>query len=121
MSDDGQLELLPDPDRDELGGFHGPDAGAPETERLGAIDVYPRSGTQRRRVLEAIADAGEAGRTDDELMLELEICRAAARRNELLNLGWLEDSGRRRRTSVNGTAAAWRLSGRGRAQIGRLE
>jgi len=120
-----QLDLfgdeLPDPGDERLGGFHAPKSGAPETEREAAIDVYPRSGTQRRRVLEAIAAAGDAGMTDDELTLELGICRAAARRCELKGDGWVEDAGRRRRTSVDGTAAAWRLTERGRAQIGRLE
>jgi hypothetical protein len=119
----GQLDLfgLPEPDERSIGGFHAPESEAPDTERLGAIDVYPRSGTQRRRVLDAIAAAGDDGRTDDELRLELNIWRAEARREELKRAGWVEDSGRRRRTSVNGTAAAWRLTELGLAAYPRLE
>jgi len=119
MSDDGQLELpLSDPDRDELGAFHGPQAGAPETERLAAIEVYPRTGSSRRRVLDAIRAAGDRGRTDEELSIELGLRwrSTAPRRNELLNGGWVVDSGRRRRTTSGASAAVWVLSERGRRE-----
>lgn len=126
MSDDGQIGLfgdddeLGDPEADSIGGFHGPDSEAPDTERLGAIEVYPRSGTQRRLVLEAIAEAGFAGCTDDELRLGLNIWRAQARREELKRAGWVEDSGLRRPTSVNGRGAVWRLTPRGRSAYAEL-
>jgi hypothetical protein len=113
-----QLELLPNPDADDLGAFHGPQAGAPETERLAAIAVYPRTGTSRRRVLDAIRAAGDAGRTDEELSIELRLRwrSTAPRRNELLNGGWIVDSHRRRRTTSGATAAVWVLSEAGRRQ-----
>jgi hypothetical protein len=114
----GQLSLLPPPDpgRDEIGKFHGPQAGAPETERQAAAGVYPRSGTKRLAVLAALAGAGQAGLTDFEGAAEtgIYLYTYAPRRVELLDDGWLEDSGLRRPTSSGKMAAVWRLSPQGR-------
>lgn len=111
-------DALPNPDRVTIGAFHGPAAGAPETERRAALEVYPRTGTCRRRVLDAIALASERGMTDEELSLELRmrLYTAAPRRNELLNDGWIEDSGARRPTTTGARATVWVLTAAGRAQ-----
>jgi hypothetical protein len=109
---------LPSPDDDRIGAFHGPAAASPETERRAAIEVYPRSGTARRRVLDYIAASGDRGATDEEisLALRMRLYTAAPRRNELLRDGWVEDSDRRRRTTTGARAAVWVLTSAGRAQ-----
>lgn len=91
-----------------------------DTEAHAAALVAPRAGTQRLRVLAAIADAGDSGLTDPELAATtgLYLYSAAPRRNELLNGGWLEDSGLRRSTGRGGGAIAWRLSPAGRHHVG---
>lgn len=47
-----------DPTKPGLGGFRRTD---PDTSRLAAVQVYPRTGTQRERVLMAIHGAGDTG------------------------------------------------------------
>jgi hypothetical protein len=113
---DDQLELslesLPDPGRNTVGKFHAPRSDAPETEREAALAVYPRTGTARRRVLDAIALAGDRGMTDEELSLSLELrlYTAAPRRHELLEDGWVEDSQQRRPTTTGSLAVVWKLT-----------
>ena len=121
MSDNGQGSLfdrLPDPGDDRLGYFHGPAAGAPPTERLAAVLVYPRSGTKRLAVLEYLVERGDTGATDEEISLGLSmrLYTAAPRRHELVGDGWLEDSGRTRRTTTGTPATVWVLTAAGRAQ-----
>lgn len=108
-------EQLSDPDANDIGRFHGLDAGAPDTQREAAIAVYPRTGTDRRRVLDWIATQGARGATDEEIVeaLRMPANTERPRRNELLNDGWIVDSGERRRTSTGTDAAAWVLSERG--------
>jgi hypothetical protein len=114
----GLFDPLPSPDDDRIGAFHGPQAGAPDTERQAAISVYPRTGTCRRRVLDFIARSGERGATDEEvsLALRMRLYTAAPRRNELLNDGWVEDSERQRFTTTGTRATVWVLTEKGRAQ-----
>lgn len=109
---------LPSPDRNTVGKFHGPAAGAPPTERQAAILVYPNTGTARRRVLDFIAAQGSQGATDEELSLalQLRLYTAAPRRNELLNDGWIRDSGRTRSTTTGASASVWVLSTDGSEQ-----
>lgn len=121
IEDEAQASLddvLPDPGRNEIGKFHGPGAGAPSTEREAAIEQYPRSGTARRRVLDYIASAGDDGATDEEaaLALDMRLYTAAPRRNELLNTGWIYDTGRSRRTTTGSKAVVWALTSTGRRQ-----
>ncbi len=119
MSDQlGLFDPLPSPDDSRIGAFHGPQAGAPATEREAAISVYPRTGTARRRVLDFIASMGLRGATDEEvsLSLRMRLYTAAPRRNELLRDGWVEDSERQRPTTTGTRATVWVLTERGRAQ-----
>lgn len=113
-----ELLALPDPDRNEVGKFQHPDKGAPETQRRAALEVYPRTGTARRRVLDAIAYARDFGRTDEELMRQLQMMlnTVRPRRNELLGAGWVADSGKRRRTATGSEAVVWVLTEQGLAQ-----
>lgn len=115
---DSTWKNLPSPDTNAIGKFHGPDAGAPETERAAAIRVYPRTGTARRIVLDFIGATGERGATDDEMQAALTMGANTQRprRVELLNAGWIEDSGARRKTGTGSDAVAWVLTGAGSEQ-----
>lgn len=109
------FDALPDPDEDRPGAAH---RGAGDTERGSAWAIFPRTGTWRRRVLDAIGRSDDHGRTDWELHQELGgmLYTVAPRRNELLNGGWIMDSGRRRRTNSRNAAIVWVLSERGRRE-----
>jgi hypothetical protein len=111
------MPSLPNPDENRIGKFHGPDSGAPRTEREAAILAYPNSGTARRRVLDHIA-ASASGATDEEisLALDMRLYTAAPRRNELLNDGWICDSGKTRPTTTGTRAVVWVLTQKGREQ-----
>lgn len=111
-------KVLPDPSANRIGKFHGPDAGAPETQRQSAILIYPNTGTARRGVLDFIAESGEHGATDEEISiaLRMRLNTERPRRNELLNDGWIETNGRTRPTDTGTDAAVWVLSRNGREQ-----
>lgn len=82
-----------------------------ETSRRGALTNYPKSGTQRARVLLAIASGPH---TDNELcdVLGLSGSSVRPRRVELVSGGLVEDSGVRRSGSVvwRTTDAGWLAS-----------
>jgi len=107
------LEALSDPDANAVGKFRG-DAG--KTMIASAVAAYPATGTARRRVLDAIAQAGERGRTDEELQDELNMNPSTERprRIELVEGGWIEDSGTTRQTDAHRDAVVWALTERGR-------
>jgi hypothetical protein len=111
-------QMLSDPDAVTVGAAHAPWRGAPDTERIAAALITPRTGLARRRVLDAIADA-PAGLTDYELahVTGLRLYTAAPRRNELVSGGWVEDSGDRRPTDSGTLAAVWILTRRGREAL----
>lgn len=102
-------------DANALGAF----AASSDTSRQAALDNYPRSGTQRRRVLEAIGQAGEWGRTRDELAHELGLSGNAIRPRvcELSDGGFVEESGRTRKTDLGSEAAVLVLTTKGREQM----
>jgi hypothetical protein len=122
---DGEQLSLPDPSADDIGLFQHPDAGAAETQRVAAIEEYPRTGTARLAVLRAIARLpDDYGLTDEEIQnaLHLNPSTERPRRVELVTAGWVEDSGIRRPTRASGKpAAAWRLTPAGRVAFGALE
>lgn len=91
---------------------------AKATSVLAALVTLPRSRTRRYAVLEAIAAAGEHGRTDDELIGELGIPHQSVgpRRLELVEGGWIEDSERRRPTRTGADAIVWVLTDDGAAR-----
>lgn len=100
--------LLPDPTEDRIGKFH---AAAGVTERAAAVKTYPRTGTQRGLILDAIA-ASEDGLIDEELAAIPGITDTAhrTRRNELVVDGWIEDSGRVRLTASGTESIIWVLT-----------
>lgn len=99
---------LSDPEAPAPGRLH---RGAGETERAAALAAMPKTGTQRRRVLEAFVFA-PSGLTDHELAgrTGLYLYSAAPRRTELVHGGWLRDSGRRRPTPSGTPAVVWVLT-----------
>lgn len=105
---------LGDPGRNTVGKYQRP-GDAAETQRLAAFEALPQTGTQRRRVLNAISRAGDDGRTDEELQRELEMNPSTQRprRVELVEQGWIEDSGHRRSTRSGRSAVVWILTHRG--------
>jgi hypothetical protein len=80
-----------------------------DTSVLAAWRAWPRSGTQRERVLRWVIDRGDHGATDDEIQdaLRLSGNSERPRRLELVERGWLVDSGRRRPSYSHGPAIVW--------------
>lgn len=74
----------------------------PDTSQEAAQTVLPRTGTQRRRVYDFIADRGDFGATDLEVQrrLDMDGNTERPRRVELVDAGLVVDSGRR--TVVDG-------------------
>jgi hypothetical protein len=105
---------LGDPTANRAGARH---QSAGDTERAAALGQAPKSGTDRRRVLDHLASTGDTGATDEEisLALEMRLYTAAPRRTELVSAGWVEDSGRRRPTTTGSPAAVWVLTPLARA------
>jgi hypothetical protein len=112
---------LEDPGLTTIGKFQRPGAAA-VTQRTAAIEAYPATGTQRRRVLHAIATLGEHGATDEELqqILDMNPSTERPRRVELVESGWIEDSEDKRRTKAGRAAVVWCLTPAGREQYGML-
>ena len=91
------------------------DGDAAETQRLAALRVMPHTGTARRRVLDAILVATRDGMTDEELqdVLAMNPSTQRPRRVELVEGGWIEDSGRRRPTRSGMDAVVWQATEKG--------
>ncbi len=79
------------------------------TSAAAAAAALPHTATQRRRVLDAIRDAGRDGLTDEEVedALHLGGNSARPRRKELEEGGLIVDSGERRETSTGRAAIVW--------------
>lgn len=91
---------------------------ARQTSRDAGARAFPRSATNRFRVLESIATGGPVGRTDDEVIVRTGLAHQSVgpRRLELLEGGWIEDSGRKRATRTGAQAIVWVLSQDGQAR-----
>ncbi|WP_454778710.1 McrB family protein [Georgenia muralis] len=78
-------------------------------------------GTWRYKVLMAVADSGDRGATDNELADLLQAPggqnNIRPRRNELVESGYLTDSGMKRRTSSGSQATVWRVSSSDRPSL----
>lgn len=96
---------------------------APLTSRTARLDVWPKTGTQRARILDALVrgerDHGR-GWTDDDLILRTGMPHQSVgpRRGELVAGGWIEDSGLRRPTRSGAPAIVWELTAKARAHLG---
>ena len=84
-----------------------------DTSRLAAVDIYPRTGTLRRKVLDFICGQGWSGATDEEMQIALGMSgnTERPRRRELEIAGFIKDSGLRRRTLSGELAVVWACAG----------
>lgn len=107
----------PDPTENRVGSSRRTD---PWTSKAAAKDNYPRSGTQRHRVLVALS---RFEFTDFELSERLHILRgvAAKRRQELQNDDFVEPAGYTRATDTNCQALVWRITDAGREALRKVE
>lgn len=80
-----------------------------ETSRAAALDIMPKAGTLRRRVLDSIIAAGKHGRTDDEIQAfeRMDPSTQRPRRIELVEAGLVKDSGQKRMTRSRKPATVW--------------
>jgi hypothetical protein len=111
-----QRSNLPDPSENRPGPVH---RNAHDTERTASGLVFPRTGTLRLSALIALDRAGEAGLTHGELAEDTghRHYSIAPRVTELVSMGWVVDSGRRRPTDTGSPAIVWVLSERGKADL----
>lgn len=93
----------------EIGGFRG---GDPDTSRKGALDVYPRSGKHKHKILLAIARSGDQGMTYEEVESETGIKNAHKRISELQQGGWLRSAGERLATKTGSMSNIWVITER---------
>jgi hypothetical protein len=92
-------------------------AGARATAKQAAINAYPRSGTQRAKVLNVLTRT-VVGLTDEEMqtLLGMGANTQRPRRVELVDGGFIEDSGQRRPTSTHSQAIVWRTTPKGQGK-----
>jgi hypothetical protein len=90
----------------------GPFQNHSATSLQAALDNYPRSGGQRARVLLAIAYAGEAGLTDEEIAEATKLSPSSARprRIELLQGMLICGAPTKRKTKSGSHAQVWRAT-----------
>lgn len=91
-----------------------------DTEIAAADLAHPKAGTLRDLVIRTLHEHPD-GLTDAELAEETGkyLYSIAPRRAELLHLGWVDDSGRTRRSPRGVDAVVWVLSDSGRSAIDR--
>ena len=111
------FDQLPDPGDDRLGRFS---AGSPDTQRTAAVKVYPKTGTQRRKVLDALA---VDDLTDEQIESRIHIGQrqVSTRRKELEMDGWIMDSEVRRISRAGFEVVVWTLTAQGRDQYPGLD
>lgn len=104
---------LDEHDADELGPF----SRDSKTSRAAALANYPRSGSQRHRVLVAIVEY--SGLTRDEVSNKLSLPDSSvdARVLELKKGGWVEESEDTRTTRNGSQAAVVRATAKGRDAV----
>jgi hypothetical protein len=109
------MSALSNPDANTRGVHH---ASPHDTEKEAAYRAMPRTGTQRRLILDAIARASERGLTDEEIAVLPGVADTAhrTRRNELVLGGWVADSGKVRHTKSDSESIVWVLTDRGREE-----
>lgn len=90
--------------------------GVTDTSRAAALANLPRSGTQREAVLDCLA---ESAQTDEEVSRKLKMVKSSAgtRRGELVEGGWVEDTGLRRKTRLGNMAIVWGITQKARESL----
>ena len=101
------LPLFPDDERQPYGGLP-PYRKGSDTSREAARSVARGAPTKRAEVYGYILARGDDGATDAEIERGLSMLRqtVCARRNELVKLGMIRDSGRRRTSLHTGRRCA---------------
>ena len=84
-----------------------------DTSRAAALSIAGNAGTDRRLVYDYLKAAGRYGATDLELQDALRMVGSTERprRVRLVELGYVTDSGRRRKTPTNRDAVVWVVTG----------
>lgn len=84
-------------------------ADAPETSRLALLKARPKIGTQRDRILKYVIACLDYGATDDEISADLCIPANSVRprRVELVEGGWIHDSGKLRKNGFGNSCIVW--------------
>lgn len=79
------------------------------TSLAAAEAIRPAADTLRAAVLHFLEERGDDGATDEEMQDALGINPSTQRprRIELVEAGWVKDSGRTRKTRSGGTAVVW--------------
>jgi hypothetical protein len=96
---------------------------ANETSRLAALRAAPKSGTQRHALLLKFAAAGARGMTDDEVAdaMVWSPNTARPRRVELLDGGWVGNSGSHRPSFYDNPATVWVITEQGVEYVKNLQ
>lgn len=89
--------------------------GGPETSKAAADLQYPRSGERKAAVLAQFQKDYQdenRGITDEELAARMGLDRGQAgpRRLDLVNEGWVYDTGRKRQTTMGADSKVWSLT-----------
>ena len=98
---------------------------APDTSQAAAQVAWPRAGSKRAEVLEAVAAAGEYGATDDDLVFDTDLPANTVRprRGELVTGGCItqarnpDGSGRTRPSDQGNDARVWVLTDAARDRL----
>lgn len=106
------------PDENSIGGFRSSD---PDTSRKGAIDAYPRSGSQKWKILLALYKAGPQGLTYEEVEQKTGIKNAHKRISDLKNGNWVYDEGERLARLTKSMAAIHKVTPRAERYIEQKE
>ena len=102
----------------DLDGKLGPFSKGSETSRKAALDNYPRSGSQRWRILRVLGTT-LSGLTRDEIAAALDIPDSStdARVGELRDAGFIEESDRTRPTRHGSQAAVLIVTQKGQNEL----
>jgi hypothetical protein len=89
-----------------------------DTEVLAAQLITPNAGTLRKQALDAFTQAAD-GLTDQELadVTNRYLYSIAPRRVELVRMGWIHDTGARRRSPRGIAAVVWGLTDEARRKL----
>lgn len=79
------------------------------TSKAAAERIEPRAGTQRAFVLDHLRDMEDCGATDEEMqrVIPMSANSQRPRRQELVKVGLVKDSGRTRKTASFFDAVVW--------------
>lgn len=79
------------------------------TSKAAAVRIEPKAGTQRHAVLAWLRDMKTCGATDEEMqrVIPMSANSQRPRRQELVEDGWVVDSGRTRKTASFFDAVVW--------------